>query len=548
MKLLYKNGITSVVLRVKILDTASTTGGGKTGLTYASSGLIISTLADNEASATAYTAAGSTIETISTLGTYAAPTSGKCRFKEVDATNHPGLYEIQLANARWAVSNARSLIVTVSGASGAAQVDAEIQLPAVDLQDATRLGLSALPNAAAGANNGLPLGDASGRVLLQPTQSGVTIPTVTAVTNDVGITQGGADKVWSTASRTLSSAGVQAIWDTLLTGITTVGSIGKLIKDNLDAAITSRLASDSYTTPPTVTAIRQELDANSTQLAKLGTPAGASLAADVAAVKTDTGSLLSRLGAWTGSGLNTVLGAFRALAGKASALTPSDLSTGTTFDNTTDSLEALRDRGDAAWTSEEPAGQFVLTVTVRDIDTLQGIRNATVTLRASDQVTRVDQRFTSAAGVALFNLDADTYYYQVSAAGYQAVTLTEHEVTGDGTLVVTLEAVPVGDVAPGTRIARYILVNEAGELVEGETVTARLRYAGQASIDQAFVQRREQSVTTDENGIADFTCITVDQFEAGDGVYIFKAPNCEDIAKSIPAGTGRYNVQEATQA
>lgn len=38
----------------------------------------------------------------------------------------------------------------------------------------------------------------------------------------------------------LSVAGIAAIWDALLTGITTVGSIGKLIKDNIDALISSR--------------------------------------------------------------------------------------------------------------------------------------------------------------------------------------------------------------------------------------------------------------------------------------------------------------------
>ncbi len=56
-----------------------------------------------------------------------------------------------------------------------------------------------------------------------------------------------------------------------------------------------------------------------------------------------TTTLLGRIGAWTGSGINTVLGAFRALMAKANALTPTDISTGTTFDNTTDSVEAIAD-------------------------------------------------------------------------------------------------------------------------------------------------------------------------------------------------------------
>lgn len=128
----FKRGQGSVVLRVKILNSSVSTGAGLTGLTNASSGLIISTIADNEASATAYTVAGSNVETITTLGTYAAPTSGKCRFKEVDATNHKGVYEIHLADARYAVSSAKSLLVSVSGATNAAETDVVIPLRDLD--------------------------------------------------------------------------------------------------------------------------------------------------------------------------------------------------------------------------------------------------------------------------------------------------------------------------------------------------------------------------------------------------------------------------------
>jgi hypothetical protein len=128
----FKNGQGSIVLRVKLLDSSATTGAGLTGLTSASSGLIIATIADNEATTTAYTVAGSTIETITTLGTYAAPTATKCRFKEVDATNHKGVYEIQIADARFAVSNAKSLLVSVLGATNLAQADFVVQLQSDD--------------------------------------------------------------------------------------------------------------------------------------------------------------------------------------------------------------------------------------------------------------------------------------------------------------------------------------------------------------------------------------------------------------------------------
>ncbi|MDX1932767.1 MAG: hypothetical protein SFU56_09200, partial [Capsulimonadales bacterium] len=67
----------------------------------------------------------------------------------------------------------------------------------------------------------------------------------------------------------------------------------------------------------------------------------------VSGVQTTANTINSKLGAITGSGLNTVLGFFRALASKAGAILPTDI--GGTFDNTTDSLEAIRERGDAAW-------------------------------------------------------------------------------------------------------------------------------------------------------------------------------------------------------
>ena len=128
----YKRGQGSIVLRVKILNSSVATGAGLTGLSSASSGLIISTIADNEASATAYTVAASNVETVTTLGTFAAPTAGKCRFREVDSTNHKGVYEIQLADARFSVSNAKSLLVSVLGATNAAETDVVIPLRDLD--------------------------------------------------------------------------------------------------------------------------------------------------------------------------------------------------------------------------------------------------------------------------------------------------------------------------------------------------------------------------------------------------------------------------------
>ena len=215
----YTNGQTSVILRVKIFNSSVTTGAGLTGRTNASSGLIISTIADNEVTATVYTVAASHVQTITTIGTYAAPSAGNCRFKEVDATNHPGIYEVQLADARFAVSNAKFLLLTITGATNAAQCDAVIPLLGVNPFDSVHGGMTALPNTACTTNASLltsgsgtdQLSVSSGKVILQAMQSGVTIPTVTTVTNQL-----------------TAAAIATGVWqDTTSGDFTTASSIGK---------------------------------------------------------------------------------------------------------------------------------------------------------------------------------------------------------------------------------------------------------------------------------------------------------------------------------
>lgn len=63
----------------------------------------------------------------------------------------------------------------------------------------------------------------------------------------------------------LSTAGILAIWHQLLADISTSLSIGKLIKDNLDAKVSDA----SGGTAPTAQEIREEIDDNSTQLAAI---------------------------------------------------------------------------------------------------------------------------------------------------------------------------------------------------------------------------------------------------------------------------------------
>ncbi len=60
-----------------------------------------------------------------------------------------------------------------------------------------------------------------------------SVSTVATVSNPVDLLQTAADKVWASTARTLTSFGTLSadIWNRLTNGITTVGSIGRLIKD-----------------------------------------------------------------------------------------------------------------------------------------------------------------------------------------------------------------------------------------------------------------------------------------------------------------------------
>lgn len=89
--------------------------------------------------------------------------------------------------------------------------------------------------------------------------------------------------------------------------------------------------------------------------ARLGAPSGASLSADVAAVKTDTGNLVTRITSTLFSGITSLSQWLGMLAGKQVGNTTARTeirATGAgsgTYDETTDSQEAIRDRGDAAY-------------------------------------------------------------------------------------------------------------------------------------------------------------------------------------------------------
>jgi hypothetical protein len=105
----------------------------------------------------------------------------------------------------------------------------------------------------------------------QDIATATALATVDGVVDAILLDTGTDGVVVAAASKTgyaLSAAGVQAVWDALSSALTTVGSIGKRLVDYLTGDV----------------------------FARLGAPAGASVSADVAAVKVDTAAILDDTG------------------------------------------------------------------------------------------------------------------------------------------------------------------------------------------------------------------------------------------------------------
>ena len=242
-------------------------------------------------------------------------------------------------------------------------------------------------------------------------QGVVLVDTVTDVTNNIEITQASADKVWSTAARTLTSFGtlIQDIWDKATSALTTAGSIGKLFVDNINTTISSRsshAAADIWAvgtrTLTSFGTLVSDIWANATRTL---TGFSTSLAVSVWDVLETAILTASSIGLKVKNNLNATItsrqpsgsvdlnadqsgitvGTVNALGAQAkldvnaeadTALSDIDLDhliqitagaeeptdgsyldqimhkdASQTFDATTDSLEAIRDRGDAAWTT-----------------------------------------------------------------------------------------------------------------------------------------------------------------------------------------------------
>ncbi len=232
-----------------------------------------------------------------------------------------------------------------------------------------------------------------------------------------------------------------------------------------------------------------------------GTPA------DSAGVTT----LLARIGAFTGSGVNTILGFLKAIMSK-SASTPSDV--GGTFSAMTDSLENIKDTGggDATLAKQEEiltaigdlsagtgSGAYTLTIQVTDGTTaLQG-----ATVRLVEGVTSLTGT-TNASGIIAFSVDAATWSVAITKDGYQFSPTTK-VVSGSGSQTYSMTAVVI--TAPSDPNKSAVTITCYGtdtEVEAGVTLTIQQTSAPSGDENHAF-DGTSWTETSDVDGLVTLT-------------------------------------------
>ena len=249
-------GTTGRIEYIYIIDSLSSTGLGKTGLVYNTSGLTCYYVRN--------AASSSVVNLITQTPTGAWVSGGFC---EIDQSNMPGIYRVDLPNAIFA-SGSDKAIVMLKGAANTIPVTLEYQLTAADPNVFTSASIASTvwTNATRSITSNL---DKDGYTVI----AGVVTSVPIQETSYVGI----ATSVWQFGSRTLtqsfpanfanlsiSAAGKVSVvqsdldyitsnipevnytniaaanWNYLMSGIATSGTFGYQVKMFLDATVSSR--------------------------------------------------------------------------------------------------------------------------------------------------------------------------------------------------------------------------------------------------------------------------------------------------------------------
>ncbi len=193
-------------------------------------------------------------------------------------------------------------------------------------------------------------------------------------------------------------------------------------------------------------------------------------------------------------------------AGMTTAQTEINTGGTATFSGTADSLEAIRDRGDAAWTTGGGggSGSGARTVTVTVTDGTDPLQNAVV--RMTEGVNTYTAT-TNVSGVATFNLDDATYTVAISKPSYSYAGTTL-AVNSDETATYAMSAVVVPAPSDPALCAVTIpILDQYGVALADEVVEIRFNEFEAGATTTALVLSPPPTLTSDVDGLAEVTLL-----------------------------------------
>ena len=226
----------------------------------------------------------------------------------------------------------------------------------------------------------------------------------------------------------------------------------------------------------------------------------------LAAVATNVTALVTRIPATLFAGITSLANWLGAIAGKtADSTTRTQINAtaaGANFNETTDSLEAIRDRGDAAWitgATGQGSGARIVTITVRD-SSASPVEAATVRVyRAGETYAGV----TNASGVTSFSLDDATFTVAITAAGF---SFTPVSLVVSGNVSQTYTLTSTGGVTPSVapRTTGFWTVNDVNGVAQAAaqvTIQASSPPPGSTGLAMEDAPR---TATADNQGVVQF--------------------------------------------
>lgn len=222
---------------IYIIDSLSSTGLGKTGISFNTSGLN-GHYVRNAGSATTITFASQTATGAWISGGWA----------EVDQIRMPGIYRVDLPDAIFA-SGSDKAVVFIKGVSNTIPVTLEYQITASN------------PNTFTEASIASTVWSNTSRTI-----TGGIADTVTTLTTRSGFAVTNISEIQSG----LSTVTINQIGASIGQSISDVG-LTSIVTGRIDASISSRLASASYTAPPTEASIASTVWSNATRTITGGT-------------------------------------------------------------------------------------------------------------------------------------------------------------------------------------------------------------------------------------------------------------------------------------